>query len=177
MCLGMDRYHRYTEYHSNNAMGITYTNLVEAERKCVQKYFCCKRTLAIVTYVDQFSVHRSAQSRLGIPCTVHAIWGQLATQHTWIIQSRSAGESCRRCRNGLLIMWLFESTRIRNSYFFFIWFIFYYVDHKQRRVTFYTWLKTSDCSSLIFKWKLIIQFIQSYDDLQPNLSLYNVLIF
>ena len=91
---------------------------VQAQRKCVQKYFCCKRTLAIVTYIhtltnSQFS-HHSAQSRLGIPCTVYMRY-ETACSATHMNHSIS---QCRRCRNGLLIMWLFESTRIRNSYFF-----------------------------------------------------------
>ena len=121
----MDRYqyHRYTEYHSNNAMGrrIAYTNLVEAERKCVQKYFCCKRTLAIVTYVDQFSVQssqRAIQARHSLHSTCDMRPACCTTHMNHLISQR------RRCRNGLLIMWLFESTRIRNLYFFFIWFIF-----------------------------------------------------
>ena len=92
---------------------VTFT--VQAQRKCVQKYFCCKRTLAIVTYmyVDQFSV-QSSQRAIQARHSLHAIWGQLALQSTWIIQSRSAGDVAI----AYLIMWLFESTRIRNSYFF-----------------------------------------------------------
>ena len=48
---------------------------VQAQRKCVQKYFCCQRTLAIVMYmyVDQFSVQSSQRAiqAIGIPCTVY----------------------------------------------------------------------------------------------------------
>ena len=69
---------------------------VQAHRKCVHKYFGCKRTLAIVTYmyVDQFSVQssqRAIQARHSLH-SIHAIWGQLALQRTRIIQSRSAGD-------------------------------------------------------------------------------------
>ena len=90
------------------------------QRKCVQKYFCCKRTLAIVTYmyVDQFSVQssqRAIQARHSLH-SIHAIWGQLALQRTWIIQYRSAGDVAMAYWSWF--MWLFESTRIRNLYFF-----------------------------------------------------------
>ena len=45
-------------------------------------------------YVDQFSVQssqRAIQARHSLH-SIHAIWGQLALQRTWIIQSRSAGD-------------------------------------------------------------------------------------
>ena len=42
-----------------------------AQRICVQKYFCCKRTLAWRTLTTSQFSHRSAQSRLVIPCTVY----------------------------------------------------------------------------------------------------------
>ena len=45
-------------------------------------------------YVDQFSVQssqRAIQARHSLH-SIHAIWGQLAQQRTWIIQSRSAGD-------------------------------------------------------------------------------------
>ena len=45
-------------------------------------------------YVDHFSVQssqRAIQARHSLH-SIHAIWGQLALQRTWIIQSRSAGD-------------------------------------------------------------------------------------
>ena len=121
----MDRYHRYTEYHSNNAMGIAYTNLVEAERKCVQKYFCCKRTLAIMTYVDQFSVQssqRAIQARHSMHSTCDMRPACCATHlnHS-ISQRRRILQAMSQWLTNHVTLW---STRIRNSYFFFIWFSF-----------------------------------------------------